>query len=324
MKTNGWLLFFYSVPSKPVSSRMKVWRKLAKAGAIQFKGGVYILPYSDEQYEFFQWLVSEATSVKGDAAFVRVENIETMKESEIIDLFNQQREKDYGVLMKNLEELERKVSSVRKGGGTQNNKKLMDQMTRIGKEFEGIQAVDFFSSKAGENLKKNIKALELGLKEISSAGVKEQKITLTQKRAEDYQNMTWVTRKKPFIDRMASAWLIRKFIDKNAVFRFIDEKGIDSLGKGVTVFDVRDGEFTHKGDMCTFEVIMKTFGFRDKVLKKIAEIVHELDVKDEKYSNAEAKGIEGILIGIRKTVTTDEEVLKKGMEVFEMLYASKT
>jgi hypothetical protein len=321
---SGWLLFFYSVPSKPVSSRMKIWRRLSKAGAVQLKGAVYALPYSEEHYEFFQWLVSEVASMKGDAAFVRVENIETVKNSEIVSFFKQQREKDYGVLMKNLEELERKVSSVRKGGGTQNNKKLMDQMARIGKEFEGIQAVDFFSSKAGENLKKNIKELELGLKGISGTGAKEQKITLAQKRAEDYRNMIWATRKKPFIDRMASAWLIRKFIDKNAVFRFIDEKDIGSLGKGVTAFDVRDGEFTHRGDMCTFEVIMKTFGFRDKALKRIAEIVHELDVKDEKYSNAEANGIEGLLIGIRKTVTTDEEVLKKGMEVFEMLYASKT
>ena len=324
MKTNGCLLFFYSVPSKPVSSRMKVWRRLAKAGAIQFKGAVYILPYSEEHYEFFQWLVSEVISVKGDAAFVRVENIETMKNSEIISLFNQQREKDYSVLMKNLEELERKVSSVRKGGGTQNNKKLMDQMTRIGKEFEGIQAVDFFSSKAGESLKKNIKALESGLKGISGTGAKEQKITLAQKRAQNYQNMTWATRKRPFVDRMASAWLIKKFIDKNAVFRFIDEKDIDSLGKGAIAFDIRGGEFTHIGEMCTFEVLVKSFNLKDKTLRKIAEIVHELDIKDGKYSNDEAKGIECLLSGIRKTAKTDAEALEKGMEVFEMLYASKT
>ncbi|MBI1811667.1 MAG: chromate resistance protein [Nitrospirae bacterium] len=321
---SGWLFFFYSVPSKPVSSRMKIWRRLSKAGAIQLKGAVYALPYSEEHYEFFQWLVSEVASMKGDAAFVRVENIETMKNSEIISLFNQQREKDYSVLMKNLEELERRINSVRKGGGTQNNKKLMEQMARIRKEFEGIQAVDFFSSKAGENLKKNIKELESGLKGISGHGVKEQKVTLTQKRAEDYQSMTWATRKRPFVDRMASAWLIKKFIDKNAVFRFIDEKDIDSLGKGVTAFDVRDGEFTHIGEMCTFEVLVKSFNLKDKTLRKIAEIVHELDIKDGKYSNAEAKGIEGLLSGIRKTAKADAEALEKGMEAFEMLYASKT
>ena len=323
MKHPGWLLFFYSVPSKPVSNRMKVWRRLAKAGAIQFKGAVYILPYSEEHNELFQWLVSEVISMKGDAAFVKIENIETMKNSEIISLFSQQREKDYGVLMKKLEELERRISSVRKGGGSQNNKKLMDQMTRIGKEFEGIRAVDFFSSKAGENLKKNIRALESGLKGISGAGAKEQKIPLAQKRAEDYQGRIWATRKRPFIDRMASAWLIKKFIDKNAVFKFVEEKELESLAKGTVAFDVRGGEFTHIGDMCTFEVLVKSFGLKDKTLKKISEMVHELDMKDEKYKNPESKGVEDILTGIRKTAKNDTEAIEKGMEVFEMLYASK-
>ncbi|MBI5203577.1 MAG: chromate resistance protein [Nitrospirae bacterium] len=324
MKHSGWLLFFYSVPSKPVSNRMKVWRRLAKAGAIQFKGAVYILPYSEEHNELFQWLVSEVISMKGDAAFVKVENIETMKNNEIISLFNQQRENDYGSLMKKVEELERKVSSVRKGGGTQNNKKLMDQMARIGKEFEGTRAVDFFSSKAGENLKKNIKALEAGLKGISGTGAKGQKITLAQKRVEDYQGRTWATRKRPFIDRMASAWLIKKFIDSRAVFKFMDEKELAALPKEIATFDVSGGEFTHVADMCTFEVIVKSFGLKDKTLKKIAEIVHELDIKDEKYKNPEALGIEEILTGMRKTSKNDAELLEKGINVFEMLYVSKT
>jgi len=323
MKTNGWLLFFYSVPSRPVSNRVRVWRRLAKAGAIQFKGAAYVLPYSEEHYEFFQWLVSEVTSIKGDAAFIKVEDIETMKSSDIISLFNLQREKDYGILIKKMEELERKVSSARKGG-VQNSKKLSGQIAKVKREFEGIQAVDFFSSAAGGNLRKNIKALESGLRGIPGTGIKEQKIAIAQKRIEDYQNMAWATRKKPFIDRMASAWLIKKFIDKNAGFRFIDEKDAVSLGKGIVAFDIRDGEFTHKGDLCTFEVIMKSFGLRDKALSKIAEMVHELDIKDEKYKNPEAKGVEEILTGMRKSSKNDTELLEKGMTVFEMLYVSKT
>jgi len=302
---------------------VRVWRRLAKAGAIQFKGAAYVLPYSDEHYEFFQWLVSEVASMKGDAAFIKVEDIETMKNRDIISLFNQQREKDYAILIKKIEELERKISSARKGGA-QNNKKLADQMAKIRREFEVVQAVDFFSSAAGGNLRKNIKALESGLKGISGAGVKEQKISLTQKKMEDYQNRTWATRKKPFVDRMASAWLIKKFIDKNAVFKFIDEKELDSLPKKNIAFDIRDGEFTHKGDMCTFEVIVKSFGLRDKTLKRIAEMVHELDIKDEKYKSPEAKGVEEILTGLRKSFKNDTELLEKGMAVFEMLYVSKT
>jgi len=324
MKANsGWLLFFYSVPSKPVSNRVRVWRRLAKAGAIQFKGAAYVLPYSDEHYELFQWLVSEVASMKGDAAFIKIEDIETMKNSDIISLFNQQREKDYAILVKKIEELERKISSARKGGA-QNSKKLSGQIVKIKREFEGIQAVDFFSSTAGGNLRKNIRALESELKGVSGTGLKEQKIVLTQKKIEDYQNITWATRKKPFIDRMASAWLIKKFIDKKAVFRFIDEKYTESLGKGIVAFDIRDGEFTHKGDLCTFEVIMKSFGLRDKALKKIAEMVHELDIKDEKYKSPEAKGVEEILTGLRKSSKNDTELLEKGMAVFEMLYVSKT
>lgn len=322
MKTNGCLLFFYSVPSKPVSSRMKVWRRLAKAGAIQFKGAVYILPYSEEHYEFFQWLVSEVTSMKGDAAFVRVENIETMKESEIIGLFNQQREKDYSVVIKKVEEIERKVNSFRKGS-PQNNKKLTDQMLRLDKEFQGIRAVDFFSSKTGEAIKRHIKTLQSEIRGMTEPGIKEQKITLVSKQIEDYQSMNWVTRKKPFIDRMASAWLIKKFIDKKAVFNFMNERDMENLAEGTAAFDVRGGEFTHFGDMCTFETLVKSFGIKDKAVKKIAEIVHELDVKDEKFKTDEARGIEGLLSGIRKTAKSDAEALEKGMEVFEMLYASK-
>ncbi|MCI0469279.1 MAG: chromate resistance protein [Nitrospirae bacterium] len=303
---------------------MKIWRRLSKAGAVQLKGAVYALPYSDEHYEFFQWLTSEVSTMKGDAAFVRVETIETMKNSEIIGIFNQQREKDYGVLMKDLEDLARKISSVRKGGKAQDNKKLTEQMIRLDKEFQGIRAVDFFSSNAGEEIKRHFKTLQSEMRDMTESGGKEQKITLAPKRIEDYQNMTWVTRKRPFVDRMASAWLIKKFIDKNAVFRFIDEKDIDSLDKGAVAFDIRSGEFTHIGEMCTFEVLVKSFNLKDKTLRKIAEIVHELDIKDGKYSNAEAKGVEGLLRGIRKTVATDEDGLGKGIEMFEMLYASKS
>jgi len=322
--SQGWLLFFYSVPSKPVSNRVRVWRRLAKAGAIQLKGAVYILPYNEEHTEFFQWLVSEVTSMKGDASFVKVENIETIKTDEIINLFNRQRERDYTALIKSAEELERKISSIRKGSISQNNKKLAKHLNRLNREFGGIRAVDFFSSKAGELLKKQIVALESSMKVILRSDVKDREIIFSAKQVSDYQNKIWVTRKKPFVDRMASAWLIKKFIDNGAVFKFIDEKDVSELGKNMISFDMRDGEFTHVGDLCTFEVLVKTFGLKDRTLRKISEIVHELDIKDEKYSNPEARGLEDILSGLRKTAKKDNELLEKGMSVFEMLYASKT
>lgn len=319
-----WLLFFYSVPSRPVNNRMRIWRRLIRAGAVQFKGAAYILPYDEEHYELLQWLVSEVTALGGEGAFVRAENIETTTNKEIMELFNRQRERDYHGIDKRIEEFERKIDSIKKGGGIKDHKQMLEEFEKCLKQFDEIRAVDFFSSKAGSLLKKKLDSLQSQIREISGAGVRGQNYVITPKRINDFQNRVWATRKKPFVDRMASAWLIRKFVDNRAVFKFIDEKDIKDLAKEIVTFDIRDGEFTHIGDMCTFEVLIKSFGIKDRIVKKIAGIVHELDMKDDKYTNPEAKGIEEILTGIRKTAKGDADALERGMAVFEMLYASKT
>jgi hypothetical protein len=318
-----WLLFFYSAPSKPVSSRMKIWRRLLKAGALPFKGAAYILPYGEEHYEFCQWLVSEAEAVGGEAAFVGAEKIETIKDREIIDLFNKQREKEYFDIEKKNEAISIKIQSIKKGGSASQIKKITETFGKLIKEFELVKKTDFFSSKAGAAVEKKLNALRAELSGIDAFYAGMQSRAIAFKHPADYQNRIWVTRKNPFVDRMASAWLIKKFIDKNAVFKFADEKEIEYAGKNAVAFDVMGGEFTHIGDMCTFEVLAKTFNIKDKKIKKIAAIVHELDIKDDKYKNPEAKGIEEILTGIRKTAKDDADVLEKGMGIFEMLYESK-
>lgn len=323
IQSPGWLLFFYSVSSRPVSNRMRIWRRLIKAGAQQFKGAAYLLPYSEDHYEFCQWLVSEVTAMRGEAAFVHVEKFETTKDSELKWLFHQQREMDYRTIEKGVDEIERRIQSIRKGSGIQNNKKLLSQLSGYVKKFEDIRKIDFFSSKIGYTLKKKIELLQSEVKGIAEPDVKRQGAIVAQKNIKDYQGKTWVTRKRPFVDRMASAWLIKKFIDKKAVFGFIDEKDMENLNKDITAFDIRNGELTHNGANCTFEVFVKAFDLKDKAVRKIAEIVHELDIKDEKYANPEIKGIEEILSGIRKTSKDDTEALEKGMAVFEMLYAAK-
>jgi hypothetical protein len=321
-KEDGWILFFYTVPSKPVSNRMKVWRKLMKAGAIQLKGAVYILPLNDEHYELLQWLVSEIREMKGEGAYTRIEQIDTMKDSEIIALFNQQRSSDYMIIGKALDNIERRLSSNKQGGKAQNTKVLSDLFRKLLKEYEDVKKVDFFSSTMGQTLSERLKRVECEINKLSDTK-KESLVTISSRVLDDYQGKVWVTRKKPFVDRMASAWLIKKFIDNSASFDFIDEQDIDAVGKSSVVFDMRGGEFTHIGNVCTFEVLIKSFGLKDKTLKKIAEIVHDLDMKDEKYKPVESKGLEDILIGIRKTARDDGDTLEKGMQVFEMLYVSK-
>ncbi len=318
-------MVFYSVPSKPVSKRMKLWRKLSKVGAIQLKGAVYILPYSEEHYELFQWIISEVVSMGGDGSFIRTGRVETMEDEDIRQLFNQQREKEYRSLGKKLDDLERKIQSFRKGTKTQDVIRISDAFNKLKKDFGDIRTIDFFSSEAGAAVSKRIRMLETGLKEMkASPKGPAAAMPIAPKRVEEYRGRVWVTRKKPFVDRMASAWLIRRFIDKDAVFQFIDERERNSLGNEAVVFDVREGDFTHQGDLCTFEVLMQTFGVKDKAVKKIAELVHDLDIKDGKYDNSETSGVEEILSGIRKTAKSDAETIEKGMAVFGMLYAAKS
>ncbi len=319
----GWLLFFYTVPSKPVSNRMKVWRKLLNAGAVPLKGAVYILPFNDELYDFLHWLVSEITGMKGEAAFVKILELDTIKNSEIIALFNRQRANDYNAVENALEDIEGRLSTVQKGGaGT--IKVISDRIDRLRKDFDAINKIDFFSSDQGKSLAAKIMRIDAEIKKHLQTDSKKQRVAaITVHSIGDYRGKKWVTRKRPFVDRMASAWLIKKYIDKDAVFDFVDEKDIEMTCNNTIAFDVRGGEFTHSGNLCTFETLIKAFGLKDRALKKIAEIVHEIDLKDEKYRVPEAKGLEDILRGIRKTTMDDMDSLELGMTVFEMLYASK-
>ncbi len=319
----GWLLFFYSIPSKPVSGRMKIWRKLARAGAVQLKGAVYILPLTDEHYEFFQWLVSEVESLGGEAAFTSVGKIDSMPDKDIIDFFATRRNEEYQAITRTVEDMETRINSLRKGSRSQNLKHLSEQITKVYRSFEEVQKTDFFLSSKGKALRARIDTLNAVIKGFSDTRSAKGIPSVVRKRLEDYQGKIWVSRKKPFVDRMSSAWLIRRFIDRSASFYLVDEKEVAPFKKDHVTFDVSGGVFTHMGDLCTFETLVRAFGIKDKAVRKIAEIVHELDIKDEKYRNPEAAGIKEMLSGLRKAVKDDIELLEKGMSVFEMVYRSK-
>ncbi len=318
-----WLLIFYSVPSHPVSNRVKIWRKLAKAGAVQLKGAVYILPANEEHEEFFQWLIGEVKSMGGDGAFVKSAEIKSMDETDTRRLFLQQAEQEYRRFEKDVEALERKVQSVRKGTGGKESGHFAEHLSKLVKEFEEIRKRDFFSAPAGNELWKRIRAIETGLKKVDRK-ISGPTASIRLYQPAEFRDRVWVTRKNPFVDRMASAWLIRRFIDGKASFKFIDERELSTQRGDVSTFDIRGGQFTHVGDLCTFEVLVKSFGIRDKAVKKLAEIVHDLDVKDDKYGTTESTGVEDILSGIRKTAKNDSDSLERGMAVFEMLYQSKS
>ena len=318
-----WLLIFYSVPAHPVSGRMKIWRKLAKVGAVQLKGAVYILPANDEHQELFQWIIGEVKSLGGDGSFVRTPRIETLKDAEVRSLFNAQRDAEYRELDKLLDDMDRKVQSARKGAVGGIRDRVTGPLATLRKTYDEIRSRDFFDAPSGKATVRRIRSLEALLKGLQEPEAKEH-APLARKDPKAYRRKVWVTRKRPFIDRMASAWLIRRFVDPAATFHFIDEKDADRLSTGEIAFDLQGGEFTHHGELCTFEVLVRSFGIKDKAVRKIAEIVHDLDVKDDRYGNSAGSGIEEILTGIRKTVKEDADMLEKGMAVFEMMYQSRT
>jgi hypothetical protein len=325
MSYTGWLLFLSSLPTKPVGNRVKVWRKLVKSGAVQIKGSAYVLPLNEEHVEFFQWLVQEITGMGGEAAFARVERIDTVPDTEIVALFHRRKESDYQHIAKALDVAERRIESLRPGGTIPGVRRLASQLTKIRKDFDEARRTDFFTVASGlaieTRLAQDFSALQ-ALKGIEQGSATNTGIA--RRSVEAYRGKRWMTRKSPFVDRMASAWLIRKFIDPGAVFEFIEEAEAPATGNDTVVFDVTGSEFTHVGDLCTFEVLVRSFEIKDTALTKVAEIVHDLDIKDDRYHSIEAAGVEEILAGILRIAGDDADALDRGMAVFEMLYAAKS
>ncbi len=301
---------------------MKIWRKLNRAGAVQFKGSAYLLPFSQDHYDFLDRLVSEVSSLGGEAAMIKTEHVENMEDNDLAALFNHQREKDYKVTRKSLRNLKIKVNSVQKGSLLERAGQLKSKFKCCLKEYKEVKKRDFFSSEAGNALYAEIRGLQKNLDEITRSDHRQGPTAITPRKINDYKGRTWVTRPNPFVDRMATAWLVKKFIDSGAQFEFVSEEDLDRLGNNTISYDVQNGEVTHVGDMCTFEVLLSTLDLKGKRLKKIARIVHDIDMKDDKYTPAEAKGLEEILLGIRKSTQDDKEALEKGMTIFEMLYTA--
>lgn len=324
-----WLLFFYSIPASPVNNRVKIWRKLVKSGAVQLKGGVYILPYREEHHEALQWMLAELPGLNGEGLLVRTDSIEPLRQEDIITLFNEQRRPQYLEIARKIEEFSGRIRNLRKGGRDRKSTSLFRQYEKIQNEFQVVAQRDFFQSAAGQELAAQLSALRKQLEELTAAEKGPKAGTSVDsaggRASSEFSGLTWLTRRRPFVDRMASAWLIRRFIDPEAAFGFRDEADLQNpRSVGEVSYDVRNGDFTHVDDLCTFEFLIRTFGLEDKGLAYLAGIVHDIDIKDGKFAAPEAHVIEMILKGIRNRALPDSETLEQGMAVFEALYLSIT
>jgi hypothetical protein len=300
MHATSWLLLLYSLPTRQKTERVAVWRRFKKIGAVQIKTSTYLLPDEPAQYEQFQWLAKQIRDYGGDSTLVRAHEIEGLTKDRVIAIFNDARAKDYGELRKALQSFiaRRKKMDAEAAAA---------ELERFTRQFREIRAVDFFDSPRGHDI-------AMLLRRADGPMRSRQLQTLD---AKQYQGKTWLTRPRPEIDRVGSAWLIARFIDHKP--KFVFASSADAFPNAIP-FDMLDAEFSHHGNCCTFETLIRRFAISDKSLAKIGEMIHDADLDDAKFQRVEAVGIDRVLKGWAKQGLSDEEILRRGFECFDALY----
>ena len=302
-----WLVFSYSLPSTGRSSaRVSVWRRLRTLGAVSPKGGVHILPDRDECAESFQWLAREVETAKGEALLMRVERFDGLTDAELFALFDEARTEDYAALDVRAAELEKSVAAARKREPADLSQPR-ESLAKLRRDYGEIARIDFFSSSAGAKLSGRLLRIEDSLTPESTSRA----VNTTS--LEAYRAKRWVTRPGPYVDRLACAWLIRRFINPHAEIRYSATPAGDEVP-----FDMSVGQFSHQGNLCSFETMMLAFSLENPAMKAVAEIVHDIDLHDSRYVRPEALGVEAVLHGWMNRPDADREA--HGVALFDGLY----
>jgi hypothetical protein len=295
----------HQLPTSPSNLRVRTWRRLQQIGAIPLKQSVYVLPDSPNAREDFEWLKTEVKGAGGDASVFVADNIDTWSDDELIEEFRRSRQELYAALARDIEKVaKRKAPVVRR---------LADVFRT---RFNTIEAIDFFGSTGRDRVATLLKALEdrhLDIRKPSRPSS-----SRTPSNLAVYRRRLWITRPRPGVDRMASAWLIRRFIDPEARFGFAADR--DAVAKGAIPFDMFGVEFSHQNDGCTFETLCAVFGIHDAAVSRVAGVVHDLDLKDERFEAPEANVIGLLIDGLRLAHADDQELLGQGITLFEALY----
>lgn len=318
-----WILLIHQLPPKPTNLRVRIWRKLQKLGAVAIKNSVYVLPATEKAHEDFQWLKQEIESAGGEAAVFTAGSVEGAADKEIIAAFRKTRDEEFGAITAGFDGLTGTIREQARGKHLSAGRLSAHEteIVRLHAELERIAANDFFGA-AGRAAAFN--AYERCLKAIRTAQGPKALAALSHAKqgtldVAKFQGQRWVTRRNLHIDRLASAWLIKQFIDKRPRFYFVAD---GEIVEGAIPFDTFGAEFTHHGEDCTFETMLKQFGLAEsKGLREIAEIVHDIDLKDDKFHRREAAGLNAIIDGLSKVLRDDRKLLQQTSIVFDGLYA---
>jgi hypothetical protein len=310
-----WLLLIHQLPPTPAYLRVKTARQLQKIGAVAAKNSVYALPNTEAAHESLTWVGREIAAGGGDYSICASSFIAGTTDQRMEALFSEARGRDFQALAA---ELRAQLKALGRGRRLNGAKRAaaISALARARRRFAEIAALDFFGAPDRDTAEALIATLETRVHEPVAAPVAHERAPEPRPVA-----ATWVTRKGVHVDRIASAWLIRRFIDPQARFKFVPPQGYVPID-GEIRFDMFDAEYTHQGDLCTFEVLVRHFEIGDGAVTAIGEVVHDLDVRDGRFGRAELPGVERLITGIALTRERDEDRLALGSEVFDALHAA--
>lgn len=292
--TSRWLVLIHHLPPKPDYLRVKVRRKLHRIGAVALKNSVYVLPRSDDALEDFQWLRREIAAEGGEAMLLDADFLEGVPNGVLEQSGREERDREYRELVETVNAMTSVTDA---------------DVARLRRQLAEIVRRDHFAASGRD-------AAEFAL-----AALSEREPAAPAEPTIGKKGATWVTRAGIKVDRMVSAWLIRRWIDSDATFRFVTGDHPATEPHEIR-FDMFEGGFTHVADRCTFEVLVGHFGLTDPALNLIAEVVHDIDVKDGKFARPETDGVAALIDGIVTTVPDDASRLEAGAQLFERLYAA--
>jgi hypothetical protein len=309
---SAWLVLMVSVPPHPSSVRVRVWRKLRAWGAVTLKKSVYILPFTADNLERCQWLSQEVQREGGEATLLKVDRIENMRPEDVVRRFQEARSQDYRdlaaryrVIAQGLERKTRRPSPARRE----------EELARLGRDLDRVREIDFFDAAGYDEVKRLRETIEMRLHPPGPIA----EAARSQVSLDTLKGRRWVTRPRPHVDRLGSAWLIKRFIDSQAEFLFARP---EEFPPDAIAFDTLGAEFGHQGEDCTFETFVKKCGLSDPRLSQLAEIVHEVDLRDQKFRREEARGVDLAIRGLLATLKDDHDVLSQGLTLFDGFYAT--
>ena len=312
-----WLLCIHNIPPKPSYLRTKAARRLATLGAVPLKNAVYLLPDGEQQREALLWLTREIEE-GGGRAFVCGAGFDLggnfMTDAQVKTLFIEAREAQYRALLVEAQPVFETLKSPHEAD-EQHRQEVAAWLAQLRAQFEAVVALDFFGASGREAVEGVLAGTERWLRLATNGELlpaqNEEALNLQQ-----YQKRTWVTRPGVHVDRIATAWFIRRYIDAAAYIRC---DGVVKTPSDVR-FDMAEAEFTHEGEECTFEVMVRRFGFAsDKALAAMCAVIHDIDLDEARPTRPESPGIAALMLGITLHTDNDEERLEQGFRILDTL-----